>query len=60
MQDDEVMCIQDIRPVATHHYLIIPKIHIQNAKTLRPEDETLCELILNKNKNKKTIEKLFV
>lgn len=38
------MCIKDIHPASDHHYLIIPKNHIQNAKELKPDDEPLCKL----------------
>lgn len=37
------MCIKDINPASDHHYLIIPKSHIPNAKDLKPDDEPLCK-----------------
>lgn len=36
-------CIKDIHPVSTHHYLILPKEHIRNAKQLKPEHSELCK-----------------
>lgn len=45
-EDDDVTCIKDINPASTHHYLIIPKKHIRNAKTLTPEDSDLFDKIV--------------
>ncbi|XP_012269269.2 adenosine 5'-monophosphoramidase HINT3-like [Athalia rosae] len=43
-QDDVVICIKDIKPASTYHYLIIPKRHIDNAKVLHgPEDKDIFE-----------------
>lgn len=36
-------CIKDINPASTHHYLILPKKHIRNAKELSAQDAELCE-----------------
>lgn len=38
-------CIKDINPASDHHYLIIPKNHIVNAKVLNKEHEELCEYL---------------
>ena len=35
--DDEYICIRDIKPHAPHHYLIIPKSHHLNVKYLTSE-----------------------
>ena len=40
-EDDKVMVIQDIAPVAPHHLLVIPKKHIANALDLLAVDEQL-------------------
>ncbi|XP_043284155.1 histidine triad nucleotide-binding protein 3-like [Venturia canescens] len=46
-EDDEVLCIKDIKPASRHHYLIIPKTHIPNAKSLKAEDEPLYDKLVN-------------
>ena len=33
-QDEEVVVFRDIRPAATHHYLVATKEHIRDAKQL--------------------------
>lgn len=38
-----MVCIKDIYPASTHHYLILPKRHIVNAKELKPSDAELCK-----------------
>lgn len=45
-KDEDIACIKDINPASTHHYLIIPKVHIVNAKCLKKDDEPLCKSIL--------------
>ncbi|TGZ50197.1 histidine triad nucleotide-binding protein 3-like [Temnothorax curvispinosus] len=45
-EDEDLTCIKDINPVSTHHYLILPKKHIRNAKTLQPEDSELYDKIV--------------
>ncbi|XP_053315397.1 adenosine 5'-monophosphoramidase HINT3 [Spea bombifrons] len=32
--DDSLVCFKDIRPGAPHHYLVVPKTHVGNCKTL--------------------------
>ncbi|KAK0086818.1 hypothetical protein PV325_002459 [Microctonus aethiopoides] len=46
-EDDDLICIKDINPASDHHYLIIPKNHIANAKELKAEDETLYDKIVD-------------
>ncbi|XP_066584405.1 adenosine 5'-monophosphoramidase HINT3-like [Prorops nasuta] len=46
-EDDSILCIKDINPASTHHYLILPKQHIKNAKELKPEDRELYEKMLS-------------
>lgn len=42
--DERIVVFDDINPVAKHHYLIIPRVHIKNAKTLTPGDKPLGTL----------------
>lgn len=35
------MAFRDIKPASTHHYLIVPKRHVQDAKALEPDDAEL-------------------
>ncbi|CAB0028156.1 unnamed protein product [Trichogramma brassicae] len=42
-EDEHVACIKDINPASTHHYLIIPKIHIINAKVMEKKDEEIYD-----------------
>ena len=37
-EDDEVLCFQDIAPAATHHFLTIPKRHIEHVGCLTSDD----------------------
>ncbi|CAL7939918.1 unnamed protein product [Xylocopa violacea] len=46
-EDDYVTCIKNIHPVSTHHYLIIPKEHIRNAKELRANNAELYDKIVS-------------
>lgn len=44
------MVIRDLRPVATHHFLVLSHKHIQSAKSLKP-----CEQDRNLRKSKQLI-----
>ncbi|XP_053972763.1 adenosine 5'-monophosphoramidase HINT3-like [Hylaeus volcanicus] len=46
-EDDYVTCIKDINPASTHHYLILPKKHIRNAKELKIGDAELYDKIVS-------------
>ncbi|PIO34051.1 hypothetical protein AB205_0207290 [Aquarana catesbeiana] len=35
--DEDLVCFRDIRPGAPYHYLVVPKKHIGNCKTLTNE-----------------------
>lgn len=37
-QNDDIMVIQDLHPKAPIHYLIIPKVHIENVQALQESD----------------------
>ena len=39
--DAEIVAFQDIRPVSTHHYLVIPRAHIPHAGHLEREHHGL-------------------
>lgn len=43
IRDDELLCFQDARPGARHHYLVIPRTHVGNCMTLRKEHVNLVE-----------------
>ncbi|XP_018550086.1 adenosine 5'-monophosphoramidase HINT3 [Lates calcarifer] len=43
LSDDQLVCFRDLKPGATHHYLIIPRRHIDNCKTLQGDDIPLVE-----------------
>uniref|UniRef100_A0AAZ3QFQ5 Adenosine 5'-monophosphoramidase HINT3 n=1 Tax=Oncorhynchus tshawytscha TaxID=74940 RepID=A0AAZ3QFQ5_ONCTS len=35
--DDELVCFRDLKPGARHHYLVVPRTHVGNCKSLRKE-----------------------
>ncbi|CAL9692397.1 unnamed protein product [Knipowitschia caucasica] len=43
LSDGGLLCIRDQKPGAAHHYLIIPKEHINNCLKLQPEHIQLVE-----------------
>ncbi|XP_053737047.1 adenosine 5'-monophosphoramidase HINT3-like isoform X2 [Synchiropus splendidus] len=43
MSDDELVCFRDVKPGAAHHYLIIPRTHIEDCKSLQGKDVPLVE-----------------
>ncbi|KAG5684304.1 hypothetical protein PVAND_013539 [Polypedilum vanderplanki] len=54
-EDDELVAFRDIKPAASFHFLIIPKRHIDNTKSLTINDK---QLLLNmKEKMLKLLEK---
>ncbi|XP_049913788.1 adenosine 5'-monophosphoramidase HINT3-like [Epinephelus moara] len=57
LSDDELLCFRDMKPGAIHHYLVIPRTHIDNCKCLQgdhiPLVERMIEMatsVLEKNK----------
>jgi len=40
-EDERLVVIEDINPVAPHHYLLVPRQHIRTTLDLRPEDTDL-------------------
>lgn len=43
LQSDQFVIIKDIKPVATHHFLVLCDKHIKNAKSLQPNEQD-CNL----------------
>uniref|UniRef100_A0A8P4G8C4 HIT domain-containing protein n=1 Tax=Dicentrarchus labrax TaxID=13489 RepID=A0A8P4G8C4_DICLA len=57
LTDDELVCFRDMKPGATHHYLVVTRTHVDSCKSLREDDIPLVERmvemgrsILEKNK----------
>lgn len=42
-EKDGIVIFEDIRPAATHHYLIVPQKHVKDPKHLGPADSDLVE-----------------
>ncbi|KAG7509421.1 histidine triad nucleotide-binding protein 3-like [Solea senegalensis] len=42
-QDDQLVCFRDLKPGAAHHYLIVPRRHIDTCKSLQADDVPLVE-----------------
>lgn len=40
-QNEELLCFRDVKPGATHHYLVITRTHIDNCKSLQRDDVQL-------------------
>uniref|UniRef100_A0A8C5MGR1 Adenosine 5'-monophosphoramidase HINT3 n=1 Tax=Leptobrachium leishanense TaxID=445787 RepID=A0A8C5MGR1_9ANUR len=49
--DEDLVCFRDIRPGAPHHYLIVPKNHVGNCKTLSQDDIQLVMKMVAIGKN---------
>ncbi|XP_078505054.1 adenosine 5'-monophosphoramidase HINT3 [Lissotriton helveticus] len=48
--DENLVCFKDIRPGAPHHYLVVPKKHIGNCKTLTKEHIPLVKQMVETGK----------
>lgn len=46
-EDEEILVIKDIHPVAPIHFLIIPKKEIANLQAMQPEDYYLLEKVVH-------------
>ncbi|KAM4772838.1 adenosine 5'-monophosphoramidase HINT3 [Rhinophrynus dorsalis] len=44
--DDDLVCFKDIRPGAPHHYLVVPKKHVGNCKTLNKDHIPLVKAMI--------------
>ncbi|KAF9483192.1 HIT-like protein [Pholiota conissans] len=42
-EDDSFVAFEDRKPASVHHYLVIPRKHIESVKTLRPSDVPLVK-----------------
>ncbi|KAM5164282.1 adenosine 5'-monophosphoramidase HINT3 isoform 2-T2 [Mantella aurantiaca] len=49
--DEDLACFRDIRPGAPHHYLVVPKKHIGNCKTLTNDHVPLVMSMIEVGKN---------
>ncbi|XP_020386753.1 histidine triad nucleotide-binding protein 3 [Rhincodon typus] len=49
--DDQFACFRDIRPGAPHHYLVVPRKHIANCKSLKKEHISVVQKMVNIGKN---------
>ncbi|XP_075453373.1 adenosine 5'-monophosphoramidase HINT3 isoform X2 [Ascaphus truei] len=49
--DEDLVCFKDIRPGAPHHYLVVPKKHVGNCKTLTKDHVQLVKNMMEVGKN---------
>ncbi|XP_051880644.1 histidine triad nucleotide-binding protein 3 [Pristis pectinata] len=49
--DEQFACFQDIRPGAPHHYLVVPRKHIGNCKSLKKEHISIVQAMVTIGKN---------
>ncbi|KAM7294303.1 putative histidine triad nucleotide binding protein [Ixodes scapularis] len=45
--DEEYVVFRDIHPASTHHYLVVPKMHIRSVKGLTPADIPLVRRLID-------------
>uniref|UniRef100_A0A8C6UV32 Adenosine 5'-monophosphoramidase HINT3 n=1 Tax=Neogobius melanostomus TaxID=47308 RepID=A0A8C6UV32_9GOBI len=48
--DEEISCFKDIRPAASHHYLVVPTKHVGNCKSLSQEHVPLIKRLVELGK----------
>ncbi|XP_072913449.1 adenosine 5'-monophosphoramidase HINT3 [Hemitrygon akajei] len=49
--DEQFACFRDIHPGAPHHYLVVPRKHIGNCKSLKKEHISIVEAMVTVGKN---------
>ncbi|KAM4692978.1 adenosine 5'-monophosphoramidase HINT3 [Discoglossus pictus] len=49
--DDDLVCFKDIRPGAPYHYLVVPKKHVGNCKTLTADHIQLVKSMVDIGRN---------
>ncbi|XP_075059130.1 adenosine 5'-monophosphoramidase HINT3 [Mixophyes fleayi] len=49
--DEDLVCFKDIRPGAPHHYLVVPKKHVGNCKTLTSDHMQLVKNMVEVGKD---------
>ncbi|EDO37394.1 predicted protein [Nematostella vectensis] len=49
-EDEETLTFKDLRPATDHHYLVIPKQHYGNPKSLTGDDLPLVEKLMDVGK----------
>lgn len=50
-KDEDLVAFKDIKPAATHHYLIVTRKHIKDAKQLTSDDKPLVEKMISAAEN---------
>ena len=45
-EDEEFVCFRDIKPATKHHYLVIPRKHMPEAKYLKDTDVPMIERMI--------------
>merc|ERR1719341_694919 len=50
-QDEEVVVINDIRPATAHHFLVLPRQHLANARDLGPRHARIIQHMVETGRN---------